>query len=186
MKVNSNLKIIITSLAIALSSISQPANAQNYNNEVPEIGWSSRLSSMGLDKVDNIGKTYEFYCQPAAKDFRHAPIWGTNIYTVNSGICSTAVHSGALVPEAGGIVTLELLEGREFYTGSNKNDVESKDYRSTSLSFTLIGEATQRQQSFNRSDKQQRSPSTIERVVVNGVQRGVERTLEKAIEDLFN
>lgn len=185
MKVNLNLKFIVTSLAIALSTISQPANAQSYN-EVPEIGWSSRLSSMGLDKVDNIGKTYEFYCQPATKDLRHAPIWGTNVYTVNSGICSTAVHSGAIAAAKGGIVTLELLEGREFYTGSNKNDVESKDYRSTNLSFTLIGEATQKQQNFSSSDQQNRRPSTIKRVVVNGVQRGVEKTIERAIEDLFN
>ncbi|MBE9043136.1 hypothetical protein IQ255_01715 [Pleurocapsales cyanobacterium LEGE 10410] len=184
MKITSNLKFIVTSLAIALSTISQPANAQSYSNEVPEIGWSSRLSSMGLDAVDNIGKIYEFYCQPASKDFRHAPIWGTNVYTVNSGICSTAVHSGAIAAEEGGIVTVELLEGRDFYTGSSKNNVESRDYRGTNLSFAFVGEATVRQQSFE--SEQQSRPSGIKRVMVNGVQRGVERTIERAIHDIFN
>ena len=91
-------------LAIAIGGVSlQPANAQDYRDEVPEIGWSSRLSSMGLNKADNVGKIYNFYCQPAAKDSLHAPIWGTNIYTVNSGICSTAVHAG-MISQSGGTV----------------------------------------------------------------------------------
>ena len=49
-KINS-LKFIITGIAIAMGITSlKPVNAQS--NEVPEIGWSNRLSSMGLDKVE--------------------------------------------------------------------------------------------------------------------------------------
>ncbi|MGL5793969.1 MAG: hypothetical protein ACRC06_06065, partial [Waterburya sp.] len=61
-----NLKLLTTSFAIAISTTSlNPANAQKDQTSVPEIGWSSRISSMGLDKNENIGNNYTFDCQPA-------------------------------------------------------------------------------------------------------------------------
>jgi hypothetical protein len=181
----SNLIRLIASLAIAIGAGSlQPANAQNYQDEAPEIGWSSKLSSMGLDKADNVGKTYSFYCQPAAEDSPHAPIWGTNIYTVNSGICTTAVHSGR-ISQTGGTVSVELLPGREFYTGSSKNTVTSKDHRKTDFSYTFVGEAMANNSQDSR-DRQPQGSSNIKKVIVNSVQKGVERSIERAIVDLFN
>ena len=185
-KASSQLKYIAASLAIAISAISsQPANAQSSNRRLPEIGWSSRLSRMGIDKVKNVGKTYDFYCQSATEDLIHAPIWGTNVYTSNSGICTTAVHSG-MISEEGGFITIELLPGQEFYTGSTKNKIESKDHISTSLSYTFVGEATVNlDRQSDQANQQQRRPSTIERVMVNSVQRGVERSIERVITDIF-
>lgn len=183
-----NLKLTIISLAIAINTTSfKPANAQRSRVLLPEIGYSSRLSSMGLNEFDNIGKSYSFYCQPALDDLIHAPVWGTSIYTVNSGICSTAVHSGLITKEEGGNVTIELLEGQEFYTGSHKNDVISKDHRTTDMSFTFIGEpeVPNSPAHFNSRQQQHRS-SGIERVVVNGVQRGVQRSIENVLTDLFD
>ena len=176
-------KLIVSSLAIAIgATICQSANAQS-RRRLPEIGWSSRLSSMGIDRDKNVGKTYDFYCQTAEEDLIHAPIWGTNVYTSNSGICSTAVHSG-MITEEGGIVTIEILEGQEFYTGSKKNKVESEDHIGTHLSYTFVGEAVANKLE-EQTPKQQRRPSNIERVMVNGVQRGVERSIEKVIGDIF-
>ena len=184
-KAKSNTLCLIASLAIAIGGVSlQPANAQDYRDEVPEIGWSSKLSSMGLNKADNVGKIYNFYCQPAAKDSLHAPIWGTNIYTVNSGICSTAVHAG-MISQSGGTVSVELLPGKEFYTGSSKNTVTSKDHSKTNFSYTFVGESMANNSNYRPTQQPQRS-SSIERVMVNSVQRGVERSIEKAIVDLFN
>ena len=183
-KTSSQLKFIVASLAIAISATSsQPANAQG-SSRVAEIGWSSRLSSMGINKAKNVGKTYDFFCQPAAEDLIHAPMWGSNVYTANSGICSTAVHSG-MISEEGGIVSIELLEGQEFYTGSQKNEVESEDHIGTSLSYTFIGEALVNDET-EETAKGQRNPSAIERVMVNSVQKGVERSIERVIIDIFN
>jgi len=183
-KTSSQLKFIVASLAIAISAASsQPANAQR-SRRISEIGWSSRLSSMGIDKAKNVGKTYDFFCQPAAEDLIHAPIWGTNVYTSNSGICSTAVHSG-MISEEGGMVSIEILKGQEFYTGSNKNEVESEDHINTNLSYTFIGEVLVNEES-EETAKEKRNPSAIERVMVNTVQRGVERSIEKVIIDIFN
>ncbi len=183
-KINS-LKFIVTGIAIAMGITSlKPVNAQN--TEVPEIGWSSRLSSMGLDKPDDIGKRYTFYCQAASENLIYSPIWGTNIYTVNSDICTTAVHSGMIVAQQGGEVTIELLKGQKFYTGSHKNNITSQDYRESNISFSFVGEKITQTEKSTSSDQQPvKKSSGIERVMVNGVQKGVERSIEKVITNLF-
>lgn len=181
-KANSPLRFIVATLAIAISTLStSPANAQS-SRRVAEIGWSSRLTSMGLDKAKNIGKTYDFYCQPVPEDLIHAPIWGTNVYTANSGICSTAIHSG-MIAESGGVITIEILEGQEFYSGSKKNNVQSEDHIGTNLSYTFVGESVA--DDPNSVNNQSRRGSAIEQVMVNTVQRGVERSIERAIIDFF-
>jgi hypothetical protein len=182
-----SLELLITSLAIAITTTSlNPANAQNESTSVPEIGWSSRISSMGLDENENIGNKYTFDCQPAEDDLIHPPIWGTNIYTLTSGICSTAVHSGLITPEKGGEVTVKILKGQKFYTGSDSNDIISQDHRTTDMSFTFVGEKVASNKSFSdESEQQQEQPSTFERVVVNTLQKGMERTIEKAITNIF-
>lgn len=190
--IKTQLKFIVASLAITQLAVgiaisagsSQPANAQS-SKRISEIGWSSRLSSMGIDKAKNVGKTYNFFCQPAEEDLIHAPIWGTNVYTSNSGICSTAVHSG-MISEEGGLVSLEILEGQEFYTGSKKNGVESEDRAGTSLSYTFVGEAIVNEDKADDNKQGERNPSAIERVMVNTVQRGVERSIERVIIDIFD
>jgi hypothetical protein len=186
-KANSQLKFIVVSLAIATSITSwQPVNAQNNEEEIPEIGWNSKLTTMGIDKVENIGKTYNFYCQAAAEDLVHTPVWGTNIYTLNSGICSTAVHAG-MISEIGGTIEIELLEGQEFYTGSKHNKIKSEDHASTKLSYTFKGESlVNRSTQQTQTSSQQDRPSMIERVMVNTLKKGVEYSIEQAITDIFN
>ncbi|MEM7595189.1 MAG: LCCL domain-containing protein [Cyanobacteria bacterium P01_A01_bin.83] len=182
--INSKQKLAIAGLAIAFTSVfCQSVNAQSSDKKVSEIGWKSRLSSMGLNKPKNIGKTYNFYCQPASENFMHGKIWGTNTYTTNSAICSTAVHAG-MISASGGVVSIELKEGQEFYTGSTKNQIASEDHARTDISFTFVGEAVDVNNPESRNN-QQRRPATIEQVMVNSVQRGLERTIEEAISDLF-
>lgn len=184
-KLKFNSRCLVAGLAIAIGAISwEPANAQGVRDEVSEIGWSSKLTSMGLDKPDNVSKVYNFYCQPAAEDLSHTPIWGTNIYTVNSGICSAAVHSGTISAK-GGVVSVELLPGREFYTGSSKHEVVSKDRSGTELSFAFVDEAATNNSKLQPNAQERRS-SGIEKVIADSVQKGVEKTIERAIVDLFN
>jgi hypothetical protein len=182
-----NLTLLTASFAITISTTSlTPANAQKAQTSVPEIGWSSRISSMGLDKNENIGNNYTFDCQPAEDDLIHPPIWGTNIYTLNSGICSTAVHAGLITQKQGGEITVKILEGQEFYTGSDNNNIVSQDHRSTNMSFTFVGAEIAANKSFsNESEQQQEEPSNLERIVVHTLQQGVERTIEKAITNIF-
>lgn len=181
---NQNFKTITFSFILAFCAISvKPAFAED-NRFVPEIGWNSRLSSMGLDKIDNVGKQYRFECQAAPQGLIHAPIWGSGVYTPNSGICSTAVHSGMISPKAGGKITVKLIEGQEFYTGSQKNNVFSQDHRDTELSYIFIDEKSAQDRSESSEDKPQ--TSEIGRILKDSLQRGVERSIENAIIDIFN
>lgn len=176
---------LISTITIAIAaniSLGQSVTAES----VPEIGWSSRISSMGLDQIDNIGEQYTFYCQPAEADLIHSPVWGTAEYTVNSGICSTAVHSGIIVPESGGEITLKLIEGKSFYTGSHKNEITSKDHRHTEIAFVFVGKKVNQKTVKTEEAEPKRQPSVLERMLMDGLQRGVERTIDKTIDDLLN
>lgn len=184
LQINQKLELIILSIALAVSSTAFHSVRAEYHEDIPEIGWNSRLSSMGLDEEDNIGKEYTFYCQPSSEKSIHAPVWGTDVYTANSGICSTAVHFGMISSE-GGEVTVKLLEGKNFYTGSDKNDVASRDYRGTDFSFTFVGEIAEERSNFE-SSKKKGEPSGIQRIFMDGVQRGVEKTVERTIIDFLN
>jgi hypothetical protein len=182
-----NFKLLTLSVAIAISTANlTPVHAEKSPQEVPEIGWSSRVSSMGLDAKNNVGKKYQFNCQPASEDLVHAPVWGSEVYTVNSGICSTAVHSGMLDPEAGGKITIKLVKGKKFYTGSKHNDVTSEDHMETDVSFVFIGEKVAvKEESEDKPSEKKREPSPFEKVLMDGFQRGVERSIEKAIIDIL-
>ncbi|MEM8828279.1 MAG: LCCL domain-containing protein [Cyanobacteria bacterium P01_G01_bin.19] len=186
-KLSSNIKLIALGIALTLGTASfTPAHGEELDEYVPEIGWSSRISSMGLDREDNLKEKYVFNCQSAPEDLIHAPIWGTRVYTANSGICSSAVHSGIINPEEGGEIVLRLIKGKQFYTGSKKNNVKSKDHTATDFSFVFInnGNTVKKRQEQETAQKK-RKPSGIERVLMEGFQRGVERTIEKAIIDIL-
>jgi len=61
-------------------------------------------------------------------------IWGTDVYTADTGICHAAVHAG-VVSDQGGEVTVILEPGRPAYRGSLRNGVQSSDYGSYRSSF---------------------------------------------------
>lgn len=63
----------------------------------------------------------------AARAMHEGPVWGTDIYTDDSGLCRAAVHAG-VITAAGGLVTVERTAGRQLYTGSSRNGIRSSDY----------------------------------------------------------
>ncbi|GAA6154131.1 hypothetical protein NBRC116587_35530 [Pseudoteredinibacter isoporae] len=54
-------------------------------------------------------------------------IYGTDIYTDRSSICTAAMHAGLIQQATGGGVTLETLPGQSSYTGTTRNGVTSLD-----------------------------------------------------------
>ena len=65
-------------------------------------------------------------------------IWGTDLYTNDSSICTGAVHAGLITPEAGGVVTIELRPGASSYEASTRNGVASGGYGSWGGSFVFV------------------------------------------------
>ena len=63
-------------------------------------------------------------------------LWGTDVYTGDSGICRAAIHAG-LIPADGGTVVVILEPGRPAYRGSLRNGIRSADYATYRLSFRM-------------------------------------------------
>lgn len=63
-------------------------------------------------------------------------LWGTDVYTGDSGICKAAIHAG-LIAATGGTVVVVLDPGRPAYRGSLRNGIRSNDYASYRLSFHM-------------------------------------------------
>jgi hypothetical protein len=68
-------------------------------------------------------------------------VWGTDVYTDDSSICAAAVHAGLITFESGGPVVFEIVDGRQAYTGSQRNGVTSYDYGPWSGSFVFMRRA---------------------------------------------
>ena len=66
-------------------------------------------------------------------------VWGTNVYTDDSSICSAAVHAGYIEPASGGTVTIEIRPGQASYQGVTRNGVTSRAYGSWPGSFVFVG-----------------------------------------------
>jgi hypothetical protein len=84
------------------------------------------------------GSRYRYVC-PSGGNL--ATVWGTNIYTDDSSVCTAAVHVGVITPASGGSVTIETRPGRSSYVSFAHNGVTSRPYGSWTGSFVLAGAA---------------------------------------------
>jgi hypothetical protein len=98
--------------------------------EVTPISWNTTTSILSYEA----GKTAKFKC-PAGGEA--SAIWGTDVYTGDSSICTAAVHAGVITFERGGTVTVELRPGQSSYQGTKRNGVTSNDYGDYGRSFVV-------------------------------------------------
>src|SRR6185503_11633274 len=94
------------------------------------IGWHETVDHLDA----KIGETLTVTCAPLGPRDSRGGIWGNQVYTDDSSICTAAQHQG-LITEAGGSVTVEVLPGHDTYLGSMRNGVESKSYGRQERSF---------------------------------------------------
>ena len=92
--------------------------------------WNTSASMISFEA----GKTYKFKCPSSGKE---SSVWGTDIYTLDSSICTAAVHAGKLASESGGSVTIELRPGESSYKGSTRNGIKTNDYGAYGQSFVV-------------------------------------------------
>ena len=71
---------------------------------------------------------------------RHAgPIWGTDVYTDDSSVCTAGVHKGVITLEDGGTVTIIMRPGLDIYISSTRHDVRSDAWDHWDGSFEVVG-----------------------------------------------
>lgn len=104
----------------------------------------ARISAVGIDPSAPCPENFTGYrgigqplrCVCAGEETVYGSVWGTEIYSDDSGICRAAVHAGA-IGLMGGKVTVLGRPGRSSYVGKEQNGLRSNDYGSWEGSFTF-------------------------------------------------
>jgi hypothetical protein len=102
----------------------------NKGEEATPILWNTSTSILKFEP----GKTWKFKC-PAAGSTN--TVWGTDVYTGDSSICTAAVHAGVITFDRGGEVAVELRPGQSSYKGTTRNGVTSNGYGEYARSFVV-------------------------------------------------
>jgi hypothetical protein len=69
------------------------------------------------------GRTLSFACAPFIE--LHT-VYGTDLYTDDSYLCSAAVHAGIITRRDGGIVTIQLVAGETTFRSSARHGITSQ------------------------------------------------------------
>jgi|EndMetStandDraft_8_1072994.scaffolds.fasta_scaffold465209_1 hypothetical protein len=99
----------------------------------PPAGWA--WHDAPRNHRGELGDTLDYVC-PAGGGY--GPIWGTDVYTDDSSVCTAAVHMGFLDRDVGGRVRIVVRPGQEGYPGSIRNGVVSEPYGSWGGSFVVV------------------------------------------------
>lgn len=93
---------------------------------IPRVKWDTKFTRTGFAYKQLLGQRFTFNCPAAPKGKKMRQISGTDSYAFNSTICVAALHAGKIT-EDGGLVHLQLDDGKDRLVGSIRNGVESKD-----------------------------------------------------------
>jgi len=86
------------------------------------------------------GQTFTLACSPGGT--AHS-VWGSDIYTADSSICTAGVHSGLITYQQGGTVTIEMRSARPIYGCSERNGVTTSPYGFYQRSFVFKNSNTE-------------------------------------------
>jgi hypothetical protein len=109
-----------------------PSPSPTPNTELAEAWAATATQHRGLD-----GERFDYDC-PAAGMLRF--VWGTDVYTDDSSVCTAGVHAGAITLEEGGTVTIEIRPGQDSYAATERNGVMTLDYGPWGGSYVVIDE----------------------------------------------
>ncbi|MFL6373951.1 MAG: LCCL domain-containing protein [Pyrinomonadaceae bacterium] len=108
---------------------SSPGDLAGADEPTP-ISWSE---NPGFVKTET-GLRYRFECPP---DGTAGAVWGSDVYTADSSVCTAAVHAGKITLEKGGIVTIEFTPGRSTYGATTRNGITTNNFGQYDHSFVF-------------------------------------------------
>ncbi|MGB3495907.1 MAG: LCCL domain-containing protein [Elainellaceae cyanobacterium] len=111
-------------------TIPEPTIPEPTTTFIQSVPWNFRADRFRGQWGDDV----TLYC-PA----NGAPqqIWGSDVYSDNSSICTAAVHAGLITVEEGGAIAIRILPGQSTYAGSSQNDITSSSIDQWTGSFTF-------------------------------------------------
>jgi hypothetical protein len=111
-------------------SISHRPTSDGDSSDITPIEWDTNAGGFKGEE----GQTYKFRC-PA--DGSAKSIYGSDVYTDDSSICTAGVHAGLISLERGGLVTIEFRPGRSTYGSTTRHGIKSDNYGEWARSFVI-------------------------------------------------
>ena len=88
-----------------------------------------------MDLRGRKGEMFDLECRPNGS-IGH--VWGRDVYTDDSSICSAAVHQGLITKEGGGFVRFVVGPGLALYGGGLRNGVNAEGWGRWDGSFRFV------------------------------------------------
>lgn len=115
-------------------------SASNSNSAVStsapsaSVGTPTTWEANATSLKGGAGQTFTLACSPGGTA---RSVWGSDVYTADSSICTAAVHSGLITFQHGGTVTIEVRDARPIYGTSERNGVTTSAYGFYNSSFVF-------------------------------------------------
>lgn len=125
----------VLAAAVVACAVLVPVSAAALarSSETPiAASWSTRAT----DYRGQNGSRFTFTC-PAGGMAVH--VWGSDVYTDDSSVCTAAVHAGVFTFQTGGVVSIEIRPGQSSYAGTTRNGVSTSSWGSWYGSFVIVG-----------------------------------------------
>jgi len=122
--------------------VTRPAAGSFAQPGATTVAWGANV--VGTEFV--IGSSYVFFC-PA--NGAVTSLWGTDVYTADSGVCGAAVHAGMISIANGGNVIVRILASQTGFNGSLRNGVSTNFFGIFSKSFAFLNPSTSAQVGTN-------------------------------------
>ncbi len=103
---------------------------------IPRVKWDMKFTKSGFAYKKLRGQRFTFNC-PAAPNGRLRTVTGTDSYTLNAVICVAAVHAGKITKD-GGLVHIQMDEGKKKLVGSIRNEIESSNGSGSSGTVSYV------------------------------------------------
>jgi hypothetical protein len=123
--------LVTAALAAALLGLTAQASVASQRDDPGGSTWDASAASFR----GHNGARYVFTCPSYGTA---SSVWGTDVYTDDSSVCTAAVHSGRITLAGGGTVTVEIRPGESSYTGSARNGITSSSYGAWSGSYVIV------------------------------------------------
>ena len=150
----------ITFVSASSSSpiLASPASLPAVSQEAQDIGICSAPTSWA--RTDKI-----LTCSCPANFNISTSLWGTDIYTADSYICTTALHASVL-DRSGGRVTIQMLPGQNSYAGTKRNGVSTRSYGKYTASYRFVNSSARDsgQASASGQEKKKRFRNPFEKM----------------------
>ena len=110
---------LIVALGLAAISLAACGKANTVTCE-------NKIGDVAVEKKD-LGAVFTVTCPGGCTA---QGIWGTDVYTTDSAICTAAAHAGVIKLADGGAVKVTVVKSLPSYKGSERNGVSSSDWGS--------------------------------------------------------